>query len=140
MALCKFFFEGPNLTRKCMSTLCLAKFCLAAVLFSVPNLTRERERGGGEKDGETGILISKKLKRDLRKTNTYLIFFLAASFACVLCLCIYIYIYKHVHVCVSVHFCRHMQKGRRNLEVMSKVLLCMLTARLENNDLMHQHV
>lgn len=87
MALCKFFFGGSDLSRKCVSALCLAKFCLAAVLFSVPNLTRAG--GEEEKKGETGILIRKKHKRNLGKTNTHLIFFLAASFACVLCLCIY---------------------------------------------------
>lgn len=46
-----------------------------------------------------------------------------------------VYIYVSVCICVCINFPRYMQKERRSLVVMCKVLLCVLTARLANNDL-----
>lgn len=47
-AFLQILFGGSKLPQKCVFAQCLAKFCLAAMLFSVPNLTQE----GGGKEGE----------------------------------------------------------------------------------------
>ena len=113
-------------SQKCVCAQSLAKFCLAAMLFSVTDFNKRKK-----KERKTDIFIRKKCVRLTGKSNIPFIFFFAASFACVLWVCIYTY----MCVCVSVNFPSYMQKERMHLVVVCKALLGVLTARLANNDL-----